>query len=496
LFWFYQSLPVFASALTFVLYAALGNKLEPEIIFPSLAFFTGLRVPLLVLPYCYNDAMDGYVSVKRIQKFLLTEDTVTLPPIDKSHESALSIKDADFYWDSLPSTTNALSADGKLVPTTTAVPETNSSLTGPSSSRKSIAEDSEANERQPLLSANNNTTQGSAPKMKPFLRDINLHIPRGSLVAIVGPVGSGKSSLLQAMVGNMMKSRGEVTRGATISYASQTPWIQNATIMDNILFDIPMEEERYWRVIKACSLEQDLTQFTSGDMTEIGERGVNMSGGQKARLSLARSVYYNAEMVIMDDPLSAVDAHVGKRLWEDCVLHELSNKTRVIATHQLHVLPDVDYVVCMKHGHIAEQGTFRELMSNQQGDFFKLMKQYGGHHHHDEDESGGYRSRRRVLIRSKSSTGQIVTAAGTTPTATTTTEDDDDLTVLQETDEVVSEEDDESTKEIPKGQMMDEERASGAVSKSVYREYFRLGGDWNWIFIVFLLSAQQAAGVA
>lgn len=491
---------MFASALAFVLYAALGNKLEPEIVFPSLAFFTGLRVPLLILPYCYSDVMDCYVSIKRIQKFLLTEDTVPLPPIDKSHESALSIKNADFYWDQLPSTTNvaaALSAKGKQGTTTTSVPESTSSSTVPSSSRDSITEDSEVNERQPLLSASNNTTQESASRMKPFLRDINLLVPRGSLVAIVGPVGSGKSSLLQAIVGNMMKAKGEVTRGATMSYASQTPWIQNATIMDNILFDTPMEEERYWRVIKACSLEQDLTQFTSGDKTEIGERGVNMSGGQKARLSLARSVYYDAEMVIMDDPLSAVDSHVGKRLWEDCVLHELSNKTRVIATHQLHVLPDVDFVVCMKHGRIAEQGTFRELMSNQQGDFFKLMKQYGGHHHHhhhDEDESGGHRLRRRVLKRNKSSTGQAVTAVAAS--TATTADDDDDLTMSQESDEIVSEDDEESIKEIFKGQMTDEERASGAVSRTVYREYFRLGGNWNWVFIVFLLSAQQAAGVA
>ncbi|KAF8928491.1 hypothetical protein BGZ47_001580, partial [Haplosporangium gracile] len=488
-----SSLPVFASALTFVLYAALGNKLEPEVIFPSLAFFTGLRVPLLVLPYCYSDTMDGYVSAKRIQKFLLTEDTLPLPPVDNSHDGALSIKDADFYWDQLPSTTvtATLLAEGKQR-TTTKIPES----TAPNPSRNSITEDSEFDEQQPLLSASNNTAQESVPKIKPFLRDISLHIPRGSLVAIVGPVGSGKSSLLQAMVGNMRKSQGEVIRGVTISYASQTPWIQNATVMDNILFDTPMEEERYWRVIKACSLEQDLTHFTAGDRTEIGERGVNMSGGQKARLSLARSVYYNAEMVIMDDPLSAVDAHVGKRLWEDCVLHELSNRTRVIATHQLHVLPDVDYVVCMKHGRIAEQGTFRELMSHQ-GDFFKLMRQYSGHHHHDdEDESGTHRPRRRVLKRNKSSTGKVVvTTADGAATTVATTESDDDLTVLQESDEIVSE-DDESTKEIPKGQMADEERVSGAVSRKVYREYFRLGGDWNWVFIVFLLSAQQAAGVA
>ncbi|KAG0215881.1 hypothetical protein BGX33_000740 [Mortierella sp. NVP41] len=489
-----SSLPVFASALSFVLYAALGNKLEPEIVFPSLAFFTGLRVPLLILPYCYSDAADAYVSVKRIQKFLLTADIQPLPPIDKTHESAFSIKDADFYWDQLPSSTAAanMTAEGATTAATT-IPDSVSPSTAASSSRSSVSEDSAADERQPLLSASN-TAGETVPEIKTFLKDINLRVPRGALVAIVGPVGSGKSSLLQAMVGNMMKSRGEVIRGATISYASQTPWIQNATIMDNILFDTPMEKERYWRVIKACSLERDLTQLASGDKTEIGERGVNLSGGQKARLSLARSVYYNAEMVIMDDPLSAVDSHVGKRLWEDCVLHELGNKTRVIATHQLHVLPDVDYVVCMRHGRIAEQGTFRELMANQ-GDFFKLMKQYGGHHHDDDDDGddgNDTRPRRRVLKRNKSS-GKVIVVAS--ESASSATGSDDDLTVLQESDEIISD-GEESTKEIPKGLIADEERASGAVATKVYRDYFRLGGDLNWSLIVFLLCAQQAAGIA
>ncbi|KAF9920089.1 hypothetical protein FBU30_010129 [Linnemannia zychae] len=473
-----SALPVFASALTFVLYAALGNKLEPEIIFPCLAYFTGLRVPLLVLPYCYNDALDGYVSVQRIQKFLLTKDTQPLPPIDKTLESALSIKDAEFYWDQLPTTTTTVDIE--------------STSTRPPS-------DSEDGEQRPLLSADNTTVtsaqEESTPAIKPFLKNINLQLRRGALIAVVGPVGSGKSSLLQAMVGNMAKSKGELIRGATISYASQTPWIQNATIMENILFDTPMDEERYWRVIKACSLEHDLTRFTSGDKTEIGERGVNLSGGQKARLSLARSVYYNAEMVIMDDPLSAVDAHVGKRLWEDCVLRELRGKTRVIATHQLHVLPEVDYVVCMKHGHIAEQGTFQELMANQ-GEFFKLMKQYGGHREDDDNSNNeSHRPRRRPLKRNKSSAGKVIVESESATGNATTIESDDDLTILQESDEVISE-DGEATKEVSNSQMTEEERATGAVSRQIYREYFRLGGYWTWTMIIFLVSAQQAAGVA
>ncbi|KAF9966127.1 hypothetical protein BGZ70_003222 [Mortierella alpina] len=456
-----SSLPIFASALSFVLYAALGNKLEPEIVFPALALFTGLRVPLLVLPYCYSEASDALVSVRRIEKFLLAEEAKPLPPVDDSHEYALSIEDADFYWDQLPQKSSPPSTSAE-----------------PSASTESSNDDTDE-ERRPLLS-HQDLESTPPPETKPFLRDINIHVPRNSLVAIVGPVGSGKSSLLQAMVGNMNQCRGNLVRGASIGYASQTPWIQNATIRENILFDTPMDEDRYWRVVKACSLERDLEGFKYQDETLIGERGVNLSGGQKARLSLARSVYYGADTVIMDDPLSAVDAHVGRRLWEDCILQELRGKTRIMATHQLHVLPDVDYVICMKDGRIAEQGKFDTLMAKK-GDFYTLMRRHGGHH--DETNEDGT-LKRRVLLRSRFSARKVaiddVDVLGS---------EDDECTVLQESEEPLEKTD------IPQNQMVDEERAEGAVSSDVYRNYFKLGGRLNWAVIVFLLFLQQGVGV-
>ncbi|KAG0370512.1 hypothetical protein BGZ54_006027 [Gamsiella multidivaricata] len=449
-----SSLPVFASALSFVLYAALGNELEAKVVFPALTLFTGLRVPLLVLPYCYGEATAAWVSMKRIERFLLSLDALPLPPPDLTHKYALSIKSGEFYWDQLSSATS----------------------TSPSSARRSVNEE-EAGDQQPLLS--DQTVDGSEAEMKPFLKNINLDIRRGSLVAVVGPVGSGKSSLLQAIVGNMMKCKGEVIRGTTISYASQTPWIQNATIRNNILFDTPLDEERYKRVVKTCSLEKDLSNMPSGDETEIGERGVNLSGGQKARLSLARSVYYNADTVVMDDPLSAVDAHVGKRLWEDCMVQELGRKTRIIATHQLHVLSDVDYVICMEHGRIAEQGAFADLMAKK-GEFYALMKQYGGHHHeHNTNESVSH----KVLRRNKSSSGNV-------PVVEAVAESDDDTTILSEPEE------EPEKPVVPQNLMTEEERAYGAVSSQVYRSYFRLGGSFNWTIIVFLMALQQVAGAA
>ncbi|KAF8940193.1 hypothetical protein BGZ58_007436 [Dissophora ornata] len=471
-----SSLPIFASALSFVLYVALGNELDAKIVFPAMTLFTGLRVPLLVLPYCYSDASDAWVSTKRIERFLLSSDTQPLPPVDPAHEYALSFRGANFYWDQLPSTTSP-SADSSDSP--------DSSISS-TSGHASIDDEAIGEEQQPLLSGRD--LDESDAEVIPFLKDININIPRGALVAVVGPVGSGKSSLLQAMVGNMMKSQGEVIRGATISYASQTPWIQNSTIRNNILFDTAWDEERYWRVVKACSLEKDLSNMPSGDETEIGERGVNLSGGQKARLSLARSVYYDAEIVIMDDPLSAVDAHVGKRLWEDCVLNELGKKTRVIATHQLHVLPNVDYVICMKHGRVAEQGTFQGLMANE-GDFYKLMKQYGGRHHHHlhhQGQSADGSVSRTVLKRSRSSADKVLVAD-------VIVESDDDITVLSESE---SESGDEAEKPIVQSQMTEEERAYGAVSSQVYKSYFNLSGYFNWVVIVVLLPLQQAVGVA
>ncbi|KAG0213738.1 hypothetical protein BGX28_003682 [Mortierella sp. GBA30] len=461
-----SSLPVFASALSFVLYVALGNKLEPEIVFPALALFTGLRVPFLVLPYCYSDTSDALISARRIERFLLASETQPLPPMDASHEYALSIERADFYWDQLPSTTSISSSPSSIdEDASTGLDENNDSL----------------EEQRPLLSGPQ-PAPNTEMEIKPFLKDINVHIERKSLVAIVGPVGSGKSSLLQAMVGNMNKCEGSVVRGTTISYASQAPWIQNATIRENVLFDTPMDEDRYWRVIKACSLERDLDNLKYHDQTLIGERGVNLSGGQKARLSLARCVYYNADTVIMDDPLSAVDSHVGRRLWEDCILQELRSKTRIIATHQLHVLPDVDHVICMKHGRVAEQGTFQDLMAKK-GDFYNLMRHHGGHH--DETNEDGT-LKRRVIVRNRSSTGKVPV----TDEASTEDSEEDEITVLQESEEP-------SEKPIiPDSQMSEEERANGAVSTEVYWSYFKLGGRLNWTIIVFLLFLQQAVGVA
>lgn len=193
------------------------------------------------------------------------------------------------------------------------------------------------------------------------LKNIDLRVKKGSLVGVVGVVGSGKSSLISALLGEMEKKSGHVNVDGSIAYVSQVPWIQNATLMDNILFGRPLDKERYEKVIHACALTSDLTMLPGGDQTEIGEKGINLSGGQKQRVAVARAVYSDAEIYIMDDPLSAVDSHVGKHIFDNLIGENgiLSKKTRFLVTHAVAFLPKVDEIVVMKDGEISESGTYQ-----------------------------------------------------------------------------------------------------------------------------------------
>ncbi|XP_044107048.1 multidrug resistance-associated protein 1-like isoform X2 [Neovison vison] len=199
----------------------------------------------------------------------------------------------------------------------------------------------------------------------PVLKNLNIKIPEGALVAVVGPVGSGKSSVLSAILGEMEKLTGVVQRKGSVAYVAQQAWIQNCILQENILFGSIMQKQFYERVLEACALLPDLEQLPNGDQTEIGERGVNISGGQKHRVSLARAVYSGADIYLLDDPFAAVDVHVGKQLFEKVIGSSgiLKNKTRVLVTHNLTLLPEMDLIVVMESGRVAHMGTYHELLS-------------------------------------------------------------------------------------------------------------------------------------
>ncbi|NXX54719.1 MRP1 protein, partial [Scopus umbretta] len=206
---------------------------------------------------------------------------------------------------------------------------------------------------------------------------INFTVPEGSLVAVVGQVGCGKSSLLSALLGEMDKKEGYVVVKGSVAYVPQQAWVQNATLEDNIIFGREMNESRYKRVIEACALLPDIEVLPTGDKTEIGEKGVNLSGGQKQRVSLARAVYCNADVYLLDDPLSAVDAHVGKHIFEKVIGPKgiLKNKTRVLVTHAVNYLPQMDTILVMADGEISEMGSYQELLK-QDGAFAEFLRTY------------------------------------------------------------------------------------------------------------------------
>ncbi|KAK7357248.1 hypothetical protein VNO80_16532 [Phaseolus coccineus] len=201
---------------------------------------------------------------------------------------------------------------------------------------------------------------------KPTLRNINLEVRPGKKVAICGEVGSGKSTLLAAILREVPITRGTIEVHGKFAYVSQTAWIQTGTIRENILFGAAMDAEKYQETLHRSSLMKDLELFPNGDLTEIGERGVNLSGGQKQRIQLARALYQNADIYLLDDPCSAVDAHTATNLFNDYIMEGLSGKTVLLVTHQVDFLPAFDSVLLMSNGEIIQAAPYHHLLSSSQ----------------------------------------------------------------------------------------------------------------------------------
>uniref|UniRef100_A0A8C7R9N7 ATP-binding cassette, sub-family C (CFTR/MRP), member 2 n=1 Tax=Oncorhynchus mykiss TaxID=8022 RepID=A0A8C7R9N7_ONCMY len=211
----------------------------------------------------------------------------------------------------------------------------------------------------------------------PSFSSVSLEIKPGKLVAVVGVVGSGKSSLISAMLGEMHSSKGFINVQGSVAFVPQQAWIQNATLRDNILFGYPLEDSRFQATLEACALGPDLELLPGGDQTEIGEKGINLSGGQKQRVSLARAAYSQADVYLLDDPLSAVDSHVGKHLFEEVVGPKgiLKDKTRILVTHGVSFLPYVDEIVVLKEGCVSEVGSYQSLKDSK-GAFSEFLDTY------------------------------------------------------------------------------------------------------------------------
>ncbi|XP_046689303.1 multidrug resistance-associated protein 1-like [Homalodisca vitripennis] len=293
------------------------NVLTPEIAFVACALFNVMRFPIYYTPMMVQFIIQFLVALKRINKFMNADELdFTSVSHDTNKKEPLIIEDGTFSW-------------------------------------------------------------GNEEDDKPVLRNITLKVQPGHLVAVVGAIGAGKTSLISAFMGEMVRNSGYANTKGRIAYVAQQAWIQNATVKDNIVFGSNFDEKHYFKTVKNCALEQDFKMLSGGDATEIGEKGINLSGGQKQRVSLARAVYSDAEIYLMDDPLSAVDAHVGKHIFENVIgpHGQLKNKTRILVTHGIAFLPQVDVIVVMKGGEIMERGTFKELLEKK-GEFSEFLIQH------------------------------------------------------------------------------------------------------------------------
>ncbi|XP_074152159.1 ATP-binding cassette sub-family C member 2 [Sminthopsis crassicaudata] len=307
--------PIMVSLITFIVYVLVDNNnvLDAQKAFTSITLFNILRFPLAMFPMLISSILQVSVSTERLEKYLTGDDLDTSSiRWDVHSDKAVQFHQASFTWD-----------------------------------------------------------RG----IEPAIQNVTLDIKTGQLVAVVGAVGSGKSSLMSSILGEMEPVHGQITLKGSIAYVPQQSWIQNGSVKDNILFGSPLDEERYYQVLEACALLTDLKILPAGDLTEIGEKGINLSGGQKQRISLARAVYNNSDIYILDDPLSAVDSHVGKHLFNKVIGPNglLKDKTRILVTHGIHFLPQVDEIVVLVNGAVVEKGTYSALLANK-ATFAKNLK--------------------------------------------------------------------------------------------------------------------------
>ncbi|EMR62218.1 putative metal resistance protein ycf1 protein [Eutypa lata UCREL1] len=309
----WSTTPFLVSCLTFTVFVFTQDEpLTTEIVFPALALFNLLTFPLAVLPMVITSIIEASVAVGRLTDYLMAEeiqpDAITIgPSVEERGHEVVAIRDGTFSW--------------------------------------------------------------NRHESKDVLKHVNFTAHKGELTCVVGRVGMGKSSLLQSILGDLWKLEGEVRVNGTIAYVAQQPWIMNATVKENIIFGHRYDSNFYEKTIKACALLDDFNQLPDGDETVVGERGISLSGGQKARVALARAVYARADIYLLDDCLSAVDSHVGRHIIENVLGPKglLSSKCRVLATNAISVLTDADFICQLRDGAIVESGTFRQLMAMKGG---------------------------------------------------------------------------------------------------------------------------------
>ncbi|KAK4175628.1 P-loop containing nucleoside triphosphate hydrolase protein [Triangularia setosa] len=455
----WSSTPFLVSCSTFAVFVFSGDKpLTTDVVFPCIALFNLLTFPLAVLPMVITSIIEASVAVGRLTSFLTAEEiqpdaVIVKPAAEEIGEETVLIRDATFSW--------------------------------------------------------------NRHEQKNVLHDINFSANKGELSCIVGRVGAGKSSFLQSILGDLWKVKGDVEISGSVAYVSQSSWIMNATVKENIIFGYRYDSNFYEKTVKACALLDDFAQLPDGDDTVVGERGISLSGGQKARVALARAVYARADIYLMDDCLSAVDSHVGRHIIDNVLGPKglLSSKTRILATNSIPVLIQSDYICMLKDGEIAEKGTYRQLVA-MKGLVFDLIKTAG-------QDSSGPSSQAASPTDSGSETSTIIDAEGSSQEKDTIEEAQEGLGTLQSIKPGPSQSSLPKPKARtgsnttlrrasaasfrgPRGKLTDEENPSrtkqtkehseqGKVKWSVYTEYAKTANlAAVGVYLITLIAAQSA----
>uniref|UniRef100_A0A671RWA8 Multidrug resistance-associated protein 4 n=1 Tax=Sinocyclocheilus anshuiensis TaxID=1608454 RepID=A0A671RWA8_9TELE len=380
---------------TFTVYVLVGNKISASRVFVVVSLYSAIRLTVtLFFPAAIEKVSESAISIRRIKKFLLLDELVKshvpLTQEDKK-EASVEIQDLICYWD------------------------------------KSID--------------------------APTLQNVSFTVKPGQLLAVIGPVGAGKVSHIKLILSFHFSSFGVVKVKGELTYASQQPWVFPGTIRSNILFGKELQPQRYESVLRACALKRDMELLPDGDLTVIGDRGATLSGGQKARVNLARAVYQDAYIYLLDDPLSAVDAEVGRHLFEQCICGILKDKPRILVTHQLQYLKAANQILVLKEGHMVARGTYSELLRSGV-DFTSLLKK-------DEEEEG--------------EKGE----APRSPRSRTLSQN----SVRSHSSSVLSAE--------PVHTVAEETRTEGTIGLHMYWKYFRAGANVLMLILLVLLNLAQ-----
>ncbi|XP_076291879.1 putative multidrug resistance-associated protein lethal(2)03659 isoform X2 [Lasioglossum baleicum] len=419
---FTTRMSLFITILAYVLYP---HKITAEKVFMLTAYYNILRQTMTVFfPQGITQIAEAMVSIKRLEKFMMYDEV-------EPHDDAQKSNNVDSSTEKTKSDLNGITKEGNN--TTDRTEKTN------------------MNDGDSCMILKNVSARWIAHEEEDTLKNININLSRGELLAVVGQVGSGKSSLLNVILKELPVNSGTAQINGKIAYASQEPWLFAGSVRQNILFGKKMDSFRYDRVVKVCQLKRDFSLLPYGDKTIVGERGISLSGGQRARINLARAVYAQADLYLFDDPLSAVDAHVGKHMFEECIERYLRGTTRVLVTHQLQYLRNVDRIIVLKDGHIQAEGSYDEL-TRMGIDFGRLAENQAA----DEEER---KLSSAPPSRSNSRNASITSLSSYMSTGT------------EKLDPVE----------------VEETRSKGKVSGAVYSGYLQAGGHWCVVLIVFLL---------